>query len=113
MVFWGKGGLSNTHHAIFSSSYYYLEELLTYRTQPLSLFPGTVVCSEKQMTVYWTRNVIISFLSPRCGSREDTGQGALQRLFPALQGNAPRSTAHVVCFSVLHCFLLHNGYTEL
>ena len=73
MVFWGKGGFSNTHLTVFSYHYYYLEELLTYRTQPLSLFPGTVVCSEKQMTVYWTRNVIISFLSPRCGSREDTG----------------------------------------
>ena len=38
------------------------------------------------------------------------GHWTLQRLFPALQGNAPRSTAHVVFFSILHCFLLHNGY---
>ena len=46
---------------------------------------------EKQMTFRWRRNVIISFLSPQCGSgRERTG--ALQRLDPPPSNTTQHST---------------------
>ena len=70
----------------------------TYRmlVQLLSLFPGTFVWVEKQMTGGWTRNVIISFLSPLTVAAGRTG-GALQRLSSPLSCNAlSRSFLHWV-----------------
>ena len=54
----------------------------TYRmlVQLLSLFPGTFVWVEKQMTGGWTRNVIISFLSPLTVAAGRTGEGTAETL---------------------------------
>ena len=70
----------------------------------LSLFSGTFVCEEKQMTVGWRRNVIISFLSSsyRGSSEEDRGHCRGSPAF-VLQCTAIllRRTPHIVNFASL------------
>ena len=67
--------------------------------QLLSMFSGTFVWAEEQMTCSWTRNVIISFLSPltvAAGRTEGTAEDLL-----ALSGHALGCTAQLVYFTFL------------